>query len=94
MKNKIDFFRLGLFTLVLILIYALHQRFDIPALVSFFMFGSVVIFAFMLGLEKDSLEKGEMTVAEIKREQRKMLIFRTSLILSMLGSITLVTVKA
>ena len=56
MRNKIDFFRLGLFTLVLILIYALHQRFDIPALVSFFMFGSVVIFAFMLGLEKDSLE--------------------------------------
>ena len=35
-----------------------------------------------------------MTVAEIKREQRKILRFRTSLILSMLGSITLVTVKA
>ena len=58
------------------------------------MFGSVVLFAFMFGLEKDSLEKGEMTIAEIKREQRKILRFRTSLILSMLGSITLVTVKA
>jgi len=94
MQNKIDFFRLGLFTLVLILIYALHQKFDIPGLVSFFMFGSVVIFAFMLGLEKDSLERGEMTVEEIKREQRKLFIFKTSIILSMLGSITLVSVRA
>jgi len=94
MQNKVDFFRLGLFTLVLILIYALNQKFDIPALVSFFMFGSVVMFAFMLGLEKDSLEKGEMTVEEIKREQRKLFIFKTSIILSMLGSITLVSVRA
>lgn len=57
MRNKIDYFRLSLFILIFILIYALHQKFDIPTLVSFFIFGSVVTFAFMLGLEKNSLEK-------------------------------------
>lgn len=35
-----------------------------------------------------------MTVEEIKREQRKLLIFKISLIVSMLGFITIVTIKA
>ena len=83
---KIDYFKLGLFTLWYLLVVLVNQAFTMPLVLNFYLYGLPLVLGFILGGKEDSLEKGDLTADELKQLRRKKLIYKTAGALVLTGS--------